>query len=426
MRAEILAVGTELLLGQIVNSNAAFLSQELNSLGIDCFYQTVVGDNKNRIKECLKIAFERANLVITTGGLGPTSDDLTVETCAEFFDTKMFLDEEALKDIKKIFERRKIHMVKSNEKQALRPLGSLIIPNPTGTAPGVIWDVTEKINKKETKILVCLPGVPSEMKLMWAGAMNSSLSQMLFEGKQLFYKELKFYGIGESALAERVQDFLDMDDPTVAPLASEGECKLRIATKAESKDEAFEKISQTEKNIIKRVGEYIYGSDSDTLESVVARLFTEKKLSLTIAESCTGGLLSKRLTDIPGSSVFFKCSIVSYSNESKEKILGVSSSLINSKGAVSEEVAEEMAKGALKLSGSDISISITGIAGPTGDTPDKPLGLVFVSFCWQEKNSKEIFTKNFRLDFGNAGRNNVRYRTTQECLNLLRKHLLEI
>lgn len=422
MKAEIIFIGTELLLGQILNTNAVFLSKELASIGIDCYYQTVVGDNKERIQESFKTALQRADLVITTGGLGPTSDDLTIECWAEFFDQPLVFDEEVLKTVKARFEKANKVMSPSNKKLAYRPLGADILPNPDGSAPGIIWNVTKhceqkQINCSSPKFVLTFPGVPRELHAMWKETAIAFLSSQLIGAKKLFYKELKFFGIGESSLAERIQDLLDLDDPTVAPLIAEGECRLRIATKASNQEEATEKIQKIEKLIEDKAKDFIYGQDLDTLESVVGKLLSGKNHTLAVAESCTGGLVSKRLTDIPGSSSYIKLNLVTYSNESKEKFLNVSSSSLESFGAVSKEVALEMAAGIQELAKTNWGMAITGVAGPDGGSPEKPVGTIYLAIVGE--NFKEVK----KLEIGNRNRADIRWMASQEALNWMRQIL---
>jgi len=424
MKAEVIYIGTELLLGEVLNTNAVFLGSELMSLGIDCYFQTVVGDNKDRIKESFQTALQRADLVITTGGLGPTPDDLTTECWAEFFDKELILDEVVLEEIKDKFKKLNRTMSPSNAKQAYRPQTADLFPNPAGSAPGIIWDVKElceqkNISTSDFKIVMTFPGVPRELKAMWKTTARDFLSSKIDASQKLFWKELRFYGIGESSLAEKVQDLLDLPDPTVAPLAGKAECLLRLATKAPTESEANIKLQSVEAEIKNRVGEFLYGYNSDTLESVVGKLLSEKQETLAVVESCTGGLLSKRLTDIAGSSNYIKLNATTYSNESKHKLLAVSQNTLQSCGAVSEQVALQMAQGMKALAESDWALSITGIAGPGGGSEEKPVGTVYMALIG--KNFQE--TKLFH--FGSRSRSDIRWITTQEALNWLRITLLK-
>lgn len=417
MKAEILTIGTELLLGQIVNTNTVYFSHRLNELGIDCLYQTTVGDNKDRIKECLKIAFDRADIILTSGGLGPTSDDLTIETIAEFFSEELIFDQEWADYLAQFFAERGRTMVSSNLKQAYRPKTAMKLNNPVGTAPGIIWRVDQYLGSKTPKVIITFPGVPRELKAMWEETVHSYLANN-FSAQQLFYKELKFIDIGESALAERMQKYLDKNDPTVAPLAGNQECRLRIATKGNNRDSAFEKINQVISAIREEVGEYIYGEDQDTLELAVGRLLIDKKKTVSLAESCTGGLLSQRMTSISGSSQYIGLNIVTYSNIAKEKILKVKSETLLQYGAVSHQTVYEMAEGMIDLADTDYAIAISGIAGPTSDQTNKPVGLVYIAIA----DGKNIETHEY--NFGNAERDIIRYGATQKALNLLRLKLL--
>jgi len=462
MRTEIIAVGTELLLGQILNRNAQFLSQELAKIGVDCLYHTTVGDNRERIKQSLKLALNRVDIVISTGGLGPTPDDLTLESFAELLGVEMILDEKSLDHIKEFFYTRAGRdMPPSNRKQALRPITAKVLPNPDGTAPGVIWNVTEhclNINGIEMehelyvldkngkrhdylwegegniqsgyrpKFIITFPGVPRELKSMWSETALPFLRDLsehhllnaTGQKQTLEYRELKFYGIGESSLAEKISDLLQQSDTTVAPLASDGECRLRIATKACNREIAIQKIQETEDIIRSRVGDFIYGVDRDTLESVVAQLLKTHCLTVSLAESCTGGLVSQRLTDIAGSSAYTSLNLITYSNQSKINMLGVKEASLETWGAVSEQVAQEMATGIQNLSGSDYGLAITGIAGPESPSTDKSVGLVYLALANKEGSIIDIECCNF----GARQRSEIRYLASQAALNMLRLALL--
>lgn len=413
MKAEIISIGTELLLGQILNSNTHWLSNELNKLGIDCYYHTTVGDNPSRIKDIIKAAIERSDLIITTGGLGPTPDDLTVETLAEYFNEEMILCTESLDHIKEFFRKRNRQMVPSNEKQALYPKTASILPNPVGTAPGIIWDVSPYTESETSIYIMTFPGVPSEMKAMWLETAQPFLLQQ--SSSHLTIKELKFFGIGESNLAEQVIEHLNSPNPTVAPLAGKNECRLRITAKSESPQKNIQMIEDMENQIREKVGEYIYGINDDTLESVTTQLLKDQNLTIAVAESCTGGLISQRLTSLPGSSKFFMGGVTAYSNKSKEILLDISSEILQAYGAVSSQVAEAMAQNIQKIHNTNIGVGITGIAGPTSDNTQKPIGLVYVSICIEDS----IYTHEF--NFGSQKRDSITWQTSQECLNLIRK-----
>ncbi len=428
--AEILAVGTELLLGQVLDTNSQFLSDELARLGIDCYYHTTVGDNRHRVGKCLKTALSRSEIVITSGGLGPTPDDLTMECIAEVMGAEMVMDETILEIIRSFFNERGIVMPENNAKQALRPAGADLLPNPTGTAPGIIWTISpsrlqeagiESIPALQSKnrYIMTFPGVPSELKNMWATTVVDFL-QAKIVGAAIFSVELKHFGIGESALAEKYADLLAGRNPTVAPYAGHGECRLRVTAKSDDMDTARKLVEPIVADIQERSGTFCYGVDNSTLESVVGDLLKKQGLMISTAESCTGGLLSKRLTDVAGSSDYISFNAVTYSNEAKHKILSVSEQLLNEFGAVSPECAEAMARGVRELSGADIGIGVTGIAGPGGGTDDKPVGLVYLGLSTADTYIGKKLSLPARL-----GRTEIRHRTANEALNMVRLHLLE-
>lgn len=370
MRCELISVGTEILLGDILNTNAQFLSKELALLGISLQYQTTVGDNPQRLTQCLDNAFSRADTVILTGGLGPTPDDLTKEVCAEYFGKGLILNEEILAEICGYFDRKGLIMPESNKKQALVPAESTVLPNKNGTAPGFIME------KDERKIII-LPGPPSEMQPMFISYVRDYLRR--FSDSVIKSHTVRTFGIGESAMSEKVRDLLDSSNPTVAPYAKSGEALLRITAKASDEKEAEEMMKPVIEEIKRRLGDCIYGIDCESVEEATVSLLKEKKLTVAFAESCTAGLCAKRITDISGSSEIFHCGIVSYSDGIKNKILGVRKEILEKYGAVSEIVAAEMALGVKNLSGADYGVSVTGMAGPTSDDPEKPVGLIYIA-----------------------------------------------
>ncbi len=423
--AEIVSIGTELLLGQILDTNSQFISTELANLGLDCMFKSTVGDNMERIVSTLKLALNRSDVVITTGGLGPTADDLTHESIAELFKVQMMLDENVLAHIQGIFQGLGIKMVDSNKKQATRPAGANILANPTGTAPGIIWKLSEEELKRagiddcsRPKYIFTFPGVPSEMTKMWEETAAPFLAKE-FDSSVVWSQELKHFGIGESNLAEKYADLLNGSNPTVAPLAGTGECRLRVSAKASSVDEAKRIAIPVIEKIKNESGFLCYGIDKDVLETVVARLLTERKLTLTTAESCTGGLVSKRLTDIPGSSTFIRLNLVTYANEAKQEILGVDEKVLKEHGAVSMQCAKAMAEGARKVGKADIGVGITGIAGPDGGTDEKPVGLVYISLASEQETI--VIKKLFPARMGRSG---IRMRASNEALNMVRMYLL--
>lgn len=422
--AEVLSIGTELLLGQVLDTNAQFIAIELAKLGINSFYRTTVGDNKERIKQALAQAFQRSDVVITTGGLGPTPDDLTTECIAELFQTDMVMDEASIERVREFFSARGLKMPESNRKQGLRPIGSDILFNPVGTAPGIVWHIgPEPLNKAGLnggdKLLLTFPGVPSEMKAMWKQT-AAPLLQKKFGSAILWSCELKHYGIGESALAERFRHLLDNENPTVAPYAGRGECRLRVTARAKTLEEAQAMAAPVIEEIRANSGHLCYGTDDETLESVVGRLLSARSWQLSVAESCTGGLVSKRLTDVSGSSAYIGLNVVTYSNDAKEKVLGVDAGTLLEHGAVSRQTAQAMAVGMRRLSHAQIALSVTGIAGPGGGTPDKPVGLVYLGLATAEHSAE----RKLRLP-SELSRDDIRFRTAGEALNMVRLYLID-
>ena len=374
--AEILCVGTELLLGDIVNTNAAYLSQRMAELGIHVYRHTAVGDNPARLLAALDNAFSEADLVITSGGLGPTYDDLTKETVASYFGRSMQMHTESLETIRAYFARTGRVMTKNNEKQAMMPEGARVFPNHYGTAPSLAIEGVGKDGEQKTVIM--LPGPPGELVPIFGEQILPYL--MSRRGAVLVSKNVHIFGMGESAVEEKLRTLMtESENPTVAPYCKEGEVRLRVTAEsldAESAarmcDEMIEKIKASE------VGEFIYGIDVDSLERAVVEMLHTKGLTLATAESCTGGLISKRITDISGCSDVFLGGCVTYSNEAKMKLLGVRAETLEAYGAVSEQTAAEMARGVRERLGADIGVSATGIAGPGGGTPEKPVGTVYV------------------------------------------------
>ena len=410
--AEIVTIGTEMLLGDLVDTNTAWISQRLAELGVGIYRHTTVGDNTERIVDALREASSRSALVVTTGGLGPTSDDLTNACLSTLTGREMVEYPEAREHVDEMFARFGRQPTANNYKQALFPAGTELIPNPVGTAMGALveWEGT---------LFATLPGVPTEMKTMFGETLEPMI-RARSEGS-IVSKTLHFAGIGESALAEKVQEFLDATDPTVAPLAGQGRVRLRITTRAATEREAQEKIAPVEKEVIARLGDYFFGEDGETLEGAVARLLEERSATLALAESCTGGLLAKRLTDMPGASAYFTEALVTYSNESKERLLGVPHALIAEHGAVSEAVAREMAEGARRVSGADYGLSVTGVAGPDGGTEEKPVGLLFVGIS----DAEDTFAEKVDLTAWARSRDSIRERSTNRAFDLLRLRLEE-
>ncbi len=370
MDAEIIGVGSELLLGQIANTDAQYISQKLSQLGINVFFHTVVGDNNKRLKEVLKIAVSRADLIITTGGLGPTMDDLTKETIAEFLGIPMELHQPSVKQIEEYFAKRGRTVSQNNYKQAYFPKGSIVLPNNKGTAPGAILE-------HNNKIFIILPGPPRELQPMFEEHVIPYLESKSSE--KIISRVLKIYGIGESDMEEKIKDLLiNQSNPTIAPLAGASELTIRLTAKTSRNEDPYKLIQPVEQKIRERLGDVVYGVDDDTLESVVVNLLIESGKTIATAESCTGGLIAERITSIPGASQVFLQGVVAYSNQSKIERLKVSKDTLAKYGAVSHQTAEEMVKGIIETSGADIGVAVTGIAGPGGGSKDKPVGLVYI------------------------------------------------
>lgn len=409
MKSEIISVGSELLLGNTVNTNASFLSRKLAELGIDVFYHTVVGDNVYRLKTITKIALDRSDLIIYTGGLGPTEDDLTKEVVSETLGVDLELDNVHLTKIKKYFEKRNMKMTDNNIKQAYIIKDSKVLNNDIGTAPGVFF------NWKDKKIIL-LPGPPTEMKTMF----NNYTAPLLKQDSIIKSKTIRTMGIGESSLEELIKDLvIEQSNPTIATYAKQGQVEIQVTGKGKNEKEIDLIIDPLVKEIGKRLGEYIYSYNNESIEEVFFKQLKKNHMTVAFCESCTGGLVSSRFTAIPGASQVFERGIVTYSNNSKIEELNVKESTLKTYGAVSEETAKEMAIGLLNKSNVDMALSITGIAGPTGGTKDKPVGLVYIGLASKDKSYviKNIFTGS-RQDIQNKAANKVFVEG--------RKYLLEI
>ncbi len=412
---EILSIGTELLLGNIVNSNAQWISEELSALGVNHFRQSTIGDNYTRISKLIKEISLRSNLLITTGGLGPTPDDLTTEAIAKSFNTALFERKYLWAEIKKKVSVSSSTLGTSSlKKQCFFPKEAQIINNPRGTAPGMIWE------PKKGFTILTFPGVPSEMKAMWKETAVDYIKKNFSDGYIFFSNTLKFAGIGESAVSEKIDNLLKLKNPTVAPYANLGEVKLRITARAKNEFEAKNLIKPVKDKLKKEFSKYIFGEDDDDLSSVLIKELRKRKESFGFAESCTGGLLSSTITKVSGSSQVFKGSIISYSNELKQSLLNIPEHLIQKYGAVSEEIAQNMAINAKEKLNVDWSIAISGIAGPNGGTKEKPVGLVYISIAGPNDH-----ITNLKKIFGST-RNRVEIQrlSVNVCLNSLRLILL--
>ncbi|MCA1062444.1 competence/damage-inducible protein A [Rossellomorea sp. AcN35-11] len=400
MNAEIIAVGSELLLGQIVNSNAQFISEQLAEVGVNVYYHTSVGDNPVRLKHAIQVARERADLLIFTGGLGPTKDDLTKETIADALGTTLSMDEDALKSIKDYFLKVDREMTPNNEKQALILAGSEVLKNEHGMAPGMLL-------KRDTKAYMLLPGPPSEMRPMFSKYGKQAILSLMKKKEVILSRVLRFFGIGEAQLETELEDLLDKQtNPTIAPLASDGEVTLRLTAKHESRETAMALLDSTEREILNIVGEYFYGYDQASIVEVGLRLLKEKSHTISCAESLTGGLFQAQLTSIPGASEVLNGGVICYQDEIKKKILSVKADTLKQYSSVSEQCALELADNVRELFSTDIGISFTGVAGPEPHG-GHPAGTVWIGLSFKGRP-----TRAFQLNLG-GGRNGNRLRTAK-------------
>ena len=375
MKTAILTVGTEILFGQIVNTNAAYLSRELNNLGFDVMYHYSVGDNPKRLLELIHLAFRDCDMIITTGGLGPTQDDLTKETIAKAMGERIVVSDMAMEALKSHYRKSERPMTENNLKQAYMPESAEVLPNDQGTAPG-FW------LEKDGKIIVSMPGPPREMTNMFSKEVMPRLRSL--QDSVIHYRILRTFGLGESKMETVLLPLIDeQTDPTIATYAKEGESSLRIASKRATLQEAKKAVDDMSQRVMDIIGEYVYSQDNEDLKDVVGRLLISKNITVSCAESCTGGLFAGTLTDIPGISCVFDRGIVTYSNKAKMEELGVKEDTLETFGAVSSQTAAEMAQGLAEKTGSDLCISVTGIAGPDGGSLQKPVGTAYVGIRWK-------------------------------------------
>ncbi|PLR94788.1 competence/damage-inducible protein A [Bacillus sp. T33-2] len=406
MNAEIIAVGSELLLGQIVNTNARFLSRELAGIGINVFFHTVVGDNPGRLKKALEIAEERADFILLTGGLGPTKDDLTKETISSHVGRKLVIDQEAMQSIELYFERTNRTMTENNRKQALVIEGSHVLRNDHGMAPGMLVAAG-------SRLYMLLPGPPKEMEPMFLTYGLPAIRTKQGVQEQIVSRVLRFFGIGEAALETEIEDLIDSQgNPTIAPLAADGEVTLRLTAKHNSWDIANGLIDEVESRILKRVGKYFYGYGDTSLIDELAKLLLEKGLTVSAAESLTGGMFQQEITSRPGASSLLKGGIVCYTNEAKINAVKVNAETIEKYGAVSAECATELAENAAVLFNADIGISFTGVAGP-GEHEGHPAGTVYIGIAMKGQP-----TRVEKLILA-GGRKGIRIRSVKHGCHLL-------
>jgi len=414
LRAELVSVGTELLLGEITDTNATYISQSLAKIGVDVHFRHTVGDNLGRIVQVLREAMRRCDVIIICGGLGPTQDDLTREAVAEVTGRPLQRIPAAEQKLREFFASRGRIPSESNFKQCMVPRGGRLLHNACGTAPGLLVEHNDTI-------FVALPGPPPEMRMMLENSVLPYLRQQVAaeQGGALYTRVLRLCDIGESTVADELADIISgQTDPTIALYASPAEVKVRLATKAGSEAEARRRIEPVEAQIRARLGSHVYGADDETMEVAVGKALQEKGATLATAESCTGGLISDRITNVPGASNYFLAGYVVYSNQAKINLLGVPAEIIARHGAVSEQCARAMVEGTRRISGADYALATTGIAGPTGGTPEKPVGTVFVAVADSDGTICERFYwPGERLQF--------KARVAQTALNMLRKRIVD-
>jgi len=411
MTVEIISVGTELLLGNIVNTNTQYLAEKCAGLGLAMYYQSVVGDNEERMTASFRQAFERSDVVILTGGLGPTEDDLTKEVCAKVLGLPLVLHERSRQRIADYFIRTsRKNITENNWKQAMIPEGAIVLDNDNGTAPGLIVE-------SDNVTVILLPGPPGELKPLFEGQVVPYLKKR--SPFTICSSMVKLIGVGESRAETIIKDMIDSQtNPTIATYAKTGECDIRVTARAGSEQEAMALINPTVQELFNRFGDNIYTThEEETLEQAVVKLLKEKGLTVTTAESCTGGLVAARLINVSGASDVIKSGFITYCDESKHSVLGVPTRLLEKYGAVSEQVAESMAVGGAKLAGADACLSVTGIAGPDGGTEEKPVGLVYIGCCLEGKT----IVREFRM---RGNREKIREQAVVQALDLLRRRLI--
>ena len=411
---EVLCIGTELLLGNIINSNARWLAEQLAAMGIPHFRQQVVGDNRERLMKAVREAAERSRILITTGGLGPTPDDLTSEAIASAFGVPLVHHPEVWRDIETKIGARQSKVAPNNRRQALLPLGAQVLPNPTGTAPGMIWSPVAGFT------VLTFPGVPSELKAMWAATAAAWLEGAGLAEGVFVSRMMRSWGLAESVLADQVSDLLALVNPTVAPYAGAGEVMLRITARGTDAQQAWSLLSPVEGDLRARLGSFYFGCDEDTLASVVLECLRARRETIAVAESCTGGGIGAALAAIAGASEAFLGGVIAYANAVKIRQLGVPADLIERHGAVSDQVAVAMAEGVRKLTGATWAIAVTGIAGPGGGSKEKPVGQVHIALAGPDGSRSRPFHAN-----ASRGRGWIQTLTTGEGLNRLRLRLEE-
>ncbi len=412
MKSIIISIGDELLIGQVINTNAAFIAQKLNSIGVEIGRVLTVGDSEEEILKSFREGFDNFDIVLVTGGLGPTHDDITRKAICVFFNTDLVSNNEVREHIKQLMQKRNIGWTNAAEDQTLVPRIATVIPNKHGTAPGTLIE-------KDNKYFISMPGVPYEMESMVEDFVLPYF-QKKSRGHVVLHRTLNTTGIPESFLSERLGNLETLlGDTTLAFLPSPSGVRLRISVVGNDRQLCESKIKQIELQIRVKAGKFIYGSDDETLEEVIGKLLTERNLTIAVAESCTGGMIAHRITNVSGSSNYFERGVITYSNRSKTELLHVPPELIEQHGAVSKEVALAMASGVRLAAGTSIGLSTTGIAGPTGGSAEKPVGLVWIGYS----DAKESLALKFNLG---DGRVRVKERAAQAALDIIRRKLLQI
>jgi len=411
MKTELISIGDELLIGQVINTNASWMAQQLNRIGMDVIQITVTSDDNQSIVTTLSEAAQRADIILITGGLGPTNDDITKQTLCDYFNTRLIFNEEAYQNVQTIFKLRGFKVTEVNRKQAEVPENCTIIPNPNGTAPGMWFE-------KDDKIYVSMPGVPFEMKPMMSDFVIPKLA-LRFSSDAIIHKTILTQGMGESFLAEKIKHWEDALPPHIklAYLPQPGIVRLRLSARGNDKQQLQKEMAQHVHQLKFLISDLIYGYDEDTLEEIVGKLLKEKGLTLATAESCTGGYIAHRITSIAGSSAYFKGAVVAYANEIKENILKVNHETLMKFGAVSEQTVSEMAENARQLLNSNYAIATSGIAGPDGGTTEKPVGTIWIAVATPAHTIVQQF------HFGDERNRNI-VRATATAFNMLRKELV--
>jgi nicotinamide-nucleotide amidase len=414
LTAEIISVGTELLLGEIVDTNAAYISQQLADIGVNVYYRHTVGDNERRLSDQIALGLGRSDIVILCGGLGPTDDDITREAIARATGRPLVVFREAEEALRAFFRERGREITPNNLRQAQGPEGAELLPNSVGTAPGILLE-------HDDRLIIALPGPPHELQPMWENYVRPRLQERLAKASDLgaiYTRTVRLSDIGESQAAHELRDLVAAQtDPTIAFYASPGEVRIRLATRAPSFEAAQERFRGPEEEIRRRLGAHVYGVDDETMEVVVGKLLLQRQATLAVAESCTGGLIGHRITNVSGASRYFLADFVTYSNEAKMAVLGVPAYVIEQHGAVSEECARAMAEGARKVASATYGLATTGIAGPTGGTPEKPVGTVYVAVANEAETKAAGFVwATSRVVF--------KERVAQIALNMLRRFII--